>query len=596
MRQSSSILSLTDIANKAWWVSVITLTYLVHGVHTGSPIVPRWAAIYALAIGCLIWLAYHAIKGRKLTLSVSEICVLGFLAYCALTLAWSSDWRDGLLTIEGMFALIIIYMGFRRLEPQTQRQIIAVSSVMAVAFGLAFGWGHQEIYGGFGNENFQAEWFLIVLPFLIWTWFSGRHGFLMMRLAALVLTPITLYFILFINLSDSKYVALGATLFLVCIWIWRRIGFLWAGIVFMVPINIAIFSGWLTSPVIQKSIAHRLEIAINTGLMWLEKPIFGQGLGSFNFEYGRFQEAHLQWFPDMGTVLYPSSVFAGAAHMEALQLAAETGIIGLAAAVVLIAILLRASLIVREPGDLIAAAIVSLVIAAGLSCIGFPLQNPAAVMAVVLAAGIVMEKERACIIMPALTTRKIVPVFSIGFALVLTASMSWHYAAERKFAIVNLYIEKNEPTALAANIQTHQLFPFEPRYRRQLVMTAGALLKNAHGRVQITDAAADEAYRISLTTGHLPAIKLVRLEYLLNTGRWERRKEEVEEILAFLKQHSSLQPSVWIADGTYGIFTNDGVRALKAVMQGMELPEARYHASHFEKILAGLNIESETIQ
>ena len=612
MRQFSSTTSLSNIAKLAWWAGAIALVYQVHGIYTGSPIVPRWMAVNALAAGCLIWFARHVILRRTVNVTLSEAIITALLTWSAITLTWSLDWRDGLLTIESALALAVIYAAFRRFKEREQRQIISIVSVTGFALALAFGWSRQELYGGFGNENFQAEWLLITLPFLIWTWVSNRHHFFIMRAAALLLTPVALYFLLFVNLSDSKWAALGCVLLLVSIWIYRNKGFIWAGIVFMVPVNIALFSGWFASPPVQKAFMHRLEIGFNTALMWWEKPWFGHGVGSFNYEYGRFQEAHLAFFPNMDTVLRPAAIFAGAAHNEFLQLASETGVIGLAAALALVSLILltswdkrRDSLSAAAPSGtenngLRNAAIYSVVIALGLSTVGFPFQNPASMMTVVLAIAILMQNEKNLfsIVIASIKKPRLVPQFtvisSVVAAFVFVYSAGWSWRAEALYALTRHYIEQGIPIALAANIEAHSVYPYEARYRRQLMMTVVALMKQAHGRVEIQPAAADEAYRVSLTAaGRMPAVKMVRLEYLLNSENWSEYKKEIEDTLGFLRRYAKLQPGVWVAEGMYGLFVNDAQRALIAVARGKSLPMSGAHQEQFNYILSQLNIEPE---
>ena len=91
----------------------------------------------------------------------------------------------------------------------------------------------------------------------------------------------------------------------------------------------------------------------------------------------------------------------------------------------------------------------------------------------------------------------------------------------------------------------------------------------------------------------MPAIKMVRLEYLLNSKHWENYKEEIEDTLTFLRKHAKLQPGVWVAEGMYGLFINDAHRALIAVARGKSLPMATAHQEQFDRILSQLNIEPE---
>jgi|GEM_PF-1993230 len=552
---------------------LLILAALLYGLETGSPIIPRWMAVYCGAAIALGLFAVGVYKSRFITFTTSELVAAAFITYLALTLTWSPDPRDGVLTVEAMGVLYLLYMALQRLPRPFLGGAIYVGATIALFGAVVFGFGHQKIYGGMGNENYQMELFCVLLPLVVAAWCAIRTPVWWIRFFALPVTLAALHFMVFVNLSDSKWVAMMAVLFALAVWLVRRRHYYIASFGFLIPVNLALWSGWATSSVVIKAISHRLEIGFNTFVLWLEKPFFGHGMGSFNFEYGRVQEAHLQWFPTMDTVLHPSSVFAGAAHNELLQLAAEAGLVGVLIALVLIGFMVY-RFFTKEKDALDIGAAMSLLIVAALSQISFPLQNPATITVVVFCAAALMQNERPRLTLklPLLTSR----VFGVMFVTVgagIVISGSTNFRAEKLFTNTITNIRVAHPAALQANLEAYQLYPYERRYRHQLMLTIGALLKNAHGDVTITKEAADQAYKIANTASlYMPAIQMTRLEYLLNGERWKEEPDEINALLGWLKIHAKLQPGVWVAEGHYAAKTGDAPRLINAINTGLLLP------------------------
>jgi len=575
---------------------LLILAALIYGLKTGSPIIPRWMVIYCGAALTLALFAVSVYRSRIIKFTTSELVSAGFIAYLALTLAWSSDPRDGALTVEAMGVLWLLYMALQRLPRPLLGGAIYVGSTIALFGSVVFGFAYQPIYGGVGNENYQMELFCVLLPLVVAAWCAIRTPVWWMRFFALPVTLAALYFMVFVNLSDSKWVAMMAVLFALAVWLVKRRHYYIASFGFLIPVNLALWSGWATSSVVIKAISHRLEIGFNTFVLWFEKPFFGHGVGSFNFEYGRVQEAHLQWFPTMDTVLHPSSVFAGAAHNELLQLAAEAGLVGVLIALVLIGFMVY-RFFTKEKDALDIGAAMSLLIVAALSQISFPLQNPATVAVIVFCAAAMMqgERPRLTINIPLLTSRVFGVMFvAVGIGIIVSGSAN--FRAEKIFTLTKVNIKIAHPAALQANLEAYQIYPWERRYRHQLMLTVGALLKNAHGDVTITKEAADQAYKIANTASkYMPAIQMTRLEYLLNGRRWKEEPKEINELLGWLKIHAKLQPGVWVAEGHYAAKTGDAQRLVNAVNVGLSLPTDT-HDDALKRLAGFLKIEpvSET--
>lgn len=120
---------------------------------------------------------------------------------------------------------------------------------------------------------------------------------------------------------------------------------------------------------LQASVLHRLELAYNSLLMWLDHPLMGVGLGGFNHEYPLYQEAHSSMFD--GRALHSVWVYAGAVHNEYLQVLVT---FGLAGGLILAGLLLLAVMSIKLDW-LGLGALVSLAGLAGVSLVGFPFQN-----------------------------------------------------------------------------------------------------------------------------------------------------------------------------------------------------------------------------
>jgi len=228
----------------------------------------------------------------------------------------------------------------------------------------------------------------------------------------------------------------------------------------------------------------------------------------------------------------------------------------------------------KEKDALDIGAAMSLLIVAALSQISFPLQNPATITVVVFCAAALMqgERPRLTINLPLLTSRVFGVLFlAIGIGVVVSASTS--FKAEKVFIQTKANITVAHPAALQANLRAYEIYPYERRYRHQLMLTVGALLKSAHGDVTITKEAADQAYRIANTASRfMPAVQMTRLEYLLNGDRWKEERDEIDELLSWLKSHAKLQPGVWLAEGYYAAKTGDALRLINAINAGLSLP------------------------
>src|SRR3990167_749713 len=134
--------------------------------------------------------------------------------------------------------------------------------------------------------------------------------------------------------------------------------------------------------VFQTQANARLELWYGGLAAWLDKPVFGWGLGSFEWGYGYHRNDFGEAFGM--TIMTVPNVLAGAAHNVVVQTLTELGLIGLLAAVVVVFMVLRHA---RDDN-----AMVALVIALAAMMVGFPDHNPFTAALIAVAAGMATQK------------------------------------------------------------------------------------------------------------------------------------------------------------------------------------------------------------
>ena len=198
---------------------LIVAALLSFGLGTGSASAPRWLAIYALAGGGLVWLLLN----RTPRLGAVDIAAGAFLGWASLSLLWSPDHLAGLWQFQNMAALFAVAL-FVRHAKAFDSLILPVFIISALAL-VALGVSIPHLHGGVGNENFQAETLLLLLPVIIIV--SDRRQWLP-ALSLLAIMVVVLYLFLG-NGSHAQYAVLAACVAAVGLWLVRLWG--WKGAV-----------------------------------------------------------------------------------------------------------------------------------------------------------------------------------------------------------------------------------------------------------------------------------------------------------------------------------------------------------------------------
>jgi O-antigen ligase len=344
-----------------------------YGFNMNNPNPVRWAFLSAaVCIAALVW----AWRGAPVHLCRMTLTGLVFVSYAALSLSWSPDWREGLLSFYNLAILFGVFLTVLHMDRQWLSKAVPVVASGAVAISVAGSILWPESIGLMGNENFHAEFLCLLIPFCLIgrvTWpetMTGAFCLMMGTLAAVMLFAV--------NPSDSNWAGAGgaAALFLIVLSLRYNV----RGAILLLIGGSAFLWAMLNERVLT-SINQRLELAYNTILMWWDNPIFGVGLGGFNYYYPDFQEAHVGLIQSRS--MHTVWLFAGASHNEYIQALAVLGLVGIAPAVLFIWIALKH----RATDPLGNWSLIAVSVLAGLCAVNFPLQNPttAAIGAIALA-------------------------------------------------------------------------------------------------------------------------------------------------------------------------------------------------------------------
>lgn len=495
------------------------LACLVFG-WSADPNTPKWLAMGLLALALLP----QAREIPRLTVAIGLLWL-----WAVLSLSWSPDQLAGLHSLWQVSLVVIVFALGGRLP-------LAALATMATAGVLVLAVAAPHSIGGMGNANWQAEFLLLSLPFvMLMAWGDRpRHIFLALLALACIAFPLLFGYEVEQNKvvglkwgaehSNAAWLVMGADLAAISVFLlWRRqYAFGLIGILsfFM---GVALF--WERFAL---SLGTRLEFALNTFRLWLDAPLFGHGLGGFNYEYPRVQEWHLSVFPDMGTSFHDVTMVAGAAHNEWLELASTLGLVGLIlAGFVVFCIVMQARRTKWTPEKW--AALACLYHALILSFIAFPLQNPATALLIVCSLAVVCRG---------------VPVFEIGWKLkltplpalcvILTAAGFFWMGDYHNRVVPNKAVDPIQ--RYVANMRATEAYPLYWRYRHDLILTLRVLFNSStpERRIVLSDAAADKIYARALSSSRFaPDIMIARAEYLANA---KRNPEEARHLVELIKE------------------------------------------------------------
>lgn len=561
-------------------------TMLAYGLGTSSFTLPKWLFLVAGAAVVVLVAGLRLRSRRAIAFDAVDAALLAFVGYAGLSLLWAPDRAGSVLHLAGLVALAVLVLYARRCDAGRLAFRIALVSLITVAALLVRSVALPKSGGGFGNDNHFTGTLLLCVPFAL-LWFRLRAG--PDRWLGPLLAAAGLAWLVAVNGSRLEYavfagLAGGAILLRTSHRLGRRPAFALfaagtaAGL-------LVLWLGWDRLVEIYP-FRERVELYLNTVAMWHERPLFGHGIGGFDYAFPRFQQVHLEIFPPdrypaFGTIsLYHAFRLADAAHNEALQIFAETGFAGGALAALFLYAPVRAALIRYDRSPFLFAASLAAGVLTMLAMLGSPFHSPSTAALGALALGILCRREDGDdapfrIPLPSVSAAALAAAATLAFAGTFYLSLA-AYRAGLDHGLSQALRARSSYVALALELRAHDRFPLSPEYRRQVYLNYVDWF--AQTRERNNPRAPDEQtlFRTAMSAGPaLPGLLLTRIRYLLlrRPGTYER--EEIELRLSALKAWMPYLIEVHAAEVAYARSIGDYVRAEAALREAVRVKKLR---------------------
>lgn len=569
----------------------------------------RWLWIMGLAGLSLLQMSSRAYLLEKISFDRTELFLTGFVAYAVLSLAWSSDYLAGLMLLGKLGLLVAIFLCLKNAGNDVWFNWLCGAITVAAAFVLGFEFlrvAGPFSWGGYGNQNFMAEFLMLAVPFIAALAYVYPHKAI--RGAALAVLAVDLGYVFFFNPTKIKFlILLGFALAAALNWGWRHSRRLTlAGVSLLIVVTaVGVSYYWDAEHGFRWSTFARIPPIINSTVMWLHQPFYGLGAGSYNYVYPMFQERHIEWL-DVGTeVFIIKERVIGAAHNEYVQLLATFGVFG-AALVAGFAYSLLRGLKGRPMTVYSWCGLVSLGVWSLNALVEFPLQNPSTALLAAIGLGFLARhgqpgdpaasggagSRRAF----AINLNPIAKMLLLLGAIALVGAIGY---GGYRFASAHQYYKKtvvglNARTdiAFANNMEAYRLFPWDTAIRNQLFVTAIRWSELSGGKMPFPQAEMDRIFDISMSSGPTTLLLLARSQYLLNTRLFQqdqRYAQEVAQWFDLLGKNASRTPDALMLGGYYQMMLNNpaGAEALLNKAEKFVLTDGQKQL--LDKLRAGLS-------
>lgn len=551
----------------------------------------KWIGIAALGALSLLRLASGAFPGDRIRFDHIDLVVLAFLAYSALSLFWSADMLSGLSFIFKFVLCASIFLCLKKADSDQLFNIISIAIALSLAVVLLYIYFGVSHIGGFGNTNYITEYCLMAAPFAGGLAFIYRSPAI--RGLAVILVAADAYYLLFHNISKFEFAVVPVVLLLaVTVLFWKRAK--WPAIltwmVALIAMSIIIFTHWTGDHGFRDSIYPRLELIINTTYMWLDAPLFGHGAGSFLTLWRFYQERHFSW---LGAD-YKTQTLVWAApespHNEYLQFLADFGLVGLIIVLYFGWRMLR-GLRANQPDSSAWIGLTAIAVAMVCAALEFPLQNPATLLLTTIGLAFAARRAQGSVLLDheltrlsslALLTGTAVIVCVIGYFTALFYKAETHYSQSTASSATN------PEYAYRHSVDAYKLSPWNFYYRNAISVYLYLWAQQAGGRNPVPPEEYDIAFEIG-NSAPSTNVLFTRAAYLVNSGRYVEKKEEIEKWFAQLRKIASRSPDVWLLYSYYNTLINNDQEANDALAHAKSIGLGDLQQKQYAQIQGMLN-------
>lgn len=562
------------------WLAALCILACLVSYHVGwqqSPILFKWLPVGALALVALARTAWAARFGAFHPDAVDGLAVL-LLAWVGVTLAWSPDAQGGRDVLIKWALLTAVFIGFRRGMSHESARIVAGGIALGLIGIMLLDRLHIARSGGYFNQNYETEALLFALPFLV-VFFSTTRPW--QRWSAWLLATATVLFLVFLNPSKIEFLIwAGVGMYAALVLLWRRSRLrALAAFAFVAAITIALaYFGWdrplfNESHGFRESIYPRLELLANGIAMWRDALLLGHGAGFMYPVYPLYQEHYI---PLLGTsyktaLLTNFYASAGALHNDYIQFLAGFGLVGFGLVVAGIIAARRTLAVWRASTPRVAGlgAVLACLMAA---LVDFPLQNAATAALAILGLAWLLPstQDSQAPRSPWSERARILPAILLVCSLPATGFWAYrYYLGHEAFGTAQRIGNTRPDISLQLNMGAAGAYPYESAFRLQLYNTL--MFMEESGISRFPPEVHDQVFATSLSTGPANSLMIFRLEYLLNSGRYKERQEEVAKWRRQLTTNVTRLPDTWLMEGLYAVAENDGTKAKAALERYLDL-------------------------
>lgn len=535
-----------------------------------DPEAPKWIAIAGLAVLCAALMARSSFIDAIATVDIYDVLALLLAGYAAASLLWTPDPQTGFLFLTKLAMLAAIFRYIKNHGTVPVFWAVCGAVGVSVAIIMAVAWQTASAWGGFFNRNYITEYLLAAVPFVSALLAVRR---VIAKGVAVLLIGAMVWYLGAENPSKIEFFVVPAGA-LVLLWVSaasRRIQ-LAVGLGLAALVAGTFVAGWdflAATKGFRYSVWVRLGFYYDALMAWLDAPLLGHGAGSFEALSPLYKERHLAVIRDPGAVFFDTSFATGAAHNEFLQLAVDLGAVGAGIAAVFIGVLLRGFSASNRKGVIAWCGMGTVALTLPNMLINFPLQNPATALLAALGCGWVANQCRAgsrvyrCPL-PAARYAAVVLAVAWGMALIV-GSIRFESGERLRRLATDVHFAYRPERSYRLMEKAYAAFPFSRDNRMQLHLS----LINWYADypiINVPPAEFDRVFGIARSASlYYAPLLTTRLEYLLQSGRYRERLEEVESHLRILKASSANFVDVYMLEATFATLAGDYPRARAAV-------------------------------